>query len=1719
MLSPAFQSPKAAVSAVAFGSVSVYCFFKLYYDHLSPVGSGDEIPALCGSESNWDASLGNDCFRTGFLWPALLLLFGGISALSFCLCLVLPARSGENGGFTTDGSSPFSRLSVGNTLVPARRPPGITIVVDNRLRIGTWTVVLLAVQTMFYYMWTGRSAIIEVNGTKDYLFSGAMASLSAIVLLLSSVCLAALWRSNRLMYSGIFPSVLPAAVGLQLTFELCEVYFSFFTDENAHVPIIGTNASTRSNLLVLTTVLNLGITFLFFIVQHGPIFYRPIDNAQSTTSQQDPSIYSTLAESDNDDTSCSIDDFTPLSHGNDQKPSKLITSPEHNCSWYDTLTFSWTSELLVRGTKATVDYSDLYNLRPEDTPLSHWNRYLRYRKPGRSLITTLLLTYWPQLTLHLTLTFIYCLTDFANPFFLQRILRFIEMSSVHGLSSIENTRSKYLDVLGLFVFTIFHTLLFNQYLWLARRLTIWLKGLFVAELTAKTLCRSGKGTFDDDKKKKDKKNKKAGSKDKDDTKEDSADSSGKVMNLLTADFNEIIHASFYIFNIYDLVIKLAIGIWYMYSLIGASALVGIAVTILYIPLSKAILTRYKKITAQQSAAGDKRITAITEVIHGIKAIKLFGWESRFIAKVDERREQQLSYMWKKFFWSTILSASANLNPIIILVIMFASYVVVFGNTLNAGTAFTSIIIFQMVRSAVAKLPSSIGYVVGAYVAFTRVDSYLGQSQIQELEKRIPAQGSSSELGFDCADLEWNVSDSSTADAENANSNTSDMSRRTDSNTNSQTTENTPLLAATTSGAQSSLSVRSSATQIANQEEIMRFSLKDVDVRFPLGQLSIVAGPTGSGKSSLLSALIGEMTLVRGRVLLPTISPSALAETLPNYRDIIKLSREGATIHDIVYVAQEAWLRNATIRENILFGEPYDLERYEEVLRICALKPDLRILAAGDMSEVGERGIALSGGQKQRVALARAVYSSRRILLIDDCLSAVDAHTSKHILVECLSGNSRIMQGRTRVLVTHHVAMCLPYAQYMVMVNGGRIALKGTPAELRNSNSLSSALIESLDNKNNESAMKQNNKENTTSVNDRRPEDEYNKEHLQKLAAKRGIDPNTDLSILQGVLIKDEEREIGYVKFEVWKMFMKTCGSYMFWAYLIMILLASEAITALRSYWIKMWVESTNSSAPGLNTAIGGRVSLARDMHKLLIRKIVHAVPKFHDTTTAGRIINRFSRDMSVIDDGALDSIGHWFSRIISVLAIYFIVTAVIPAFAIAAIVITSIFAVITFYYLNTTRELKRLEANSMSALLSLFGEIIQGATTIRSFGAKHYYIKEAINRINSHNRPFYVVWSSNRWLLVRINAASSLVAASAATFILYNLDHIDAGMAGFLLTYALTFADEMLWVIRDYSDNEMNMTSIERIMQYTRTEQEAANESDSQNKPPATWPTKGDMQINDLVVEYVPGVPVLHGISLSVEHGEKVGVVGRTGAGKSTISLALLRFLEASKGQIVLDGIDISKIGLEDLRRNVTIIPQDPVLFNGTIRFNLDPFDEHPDELLWEALRRTHLVREAESQANSTAASIANANDTENKDMVSLERMSGIFTTLDAEIKENGSNLSAGQRQLVALARALVRRSKLIIMDEATASVDFDTDRRIQNTIQGPEFANSTLLCIAHRLRTVIDYDKVLVLDNGRVAEFDTPHNLLQKEDGIFRSMCEKAGEYKRMIKAEDSKN
>ncbi|KAJ2681190.1 hypothetical protein GGI25_000145 [Coemansia spiralis] len=800
-----------------------------------------------------------------------------------------------------------------------------------------------------------------------------------------------------------------------------------------------------------------------------------------------------------------------------------------------------------------------------------------------------------------------------------------------------------------------------------------LKNVLVAELTTKTLRLRAKGF----------------SKENADTKgidissnTDSNVCDSKIMNILTADFNRVTEVAAYLDDIFELPLTLGIGIWYMYKLLGVSALIGLSLGVVYLP----------------------RITAVKELLQGIRAVKLFGWESRFIKNVDGKRERQLDYSWQVLTWKVGVGIISSVTPMLILIVAI------------------------------------------------------------------------------------------------------------------------------------------------------------------------------------------------------------------KYRDIIELSNKGLEIHNIAYVAQEGWLRNGTIRDNILFGEPYNKDRYEEVLRACALKLDLRILKAGDMTEISERGVTLSDGQKQRIALARAVYSSRRILLIDDCLSAVDAHTGKHVLMECLLSKTSLMQGRTCVLATHHVAMCLPFAQFLVMLHNGKIVLKGTPGELQAQGILTQALVElqktnqtvdtdsmsdvDVDKETSVSGV-YNGKSSSVAkdrkseargimdlINDTKSEDDYTLERLQRIAEQEGIGPNYNTSTLQGELVGEEEREKGYVKFEVWQIF-----------------------------------------------------------------------------------------------------------------------------------------------------------------------------------------------------------------------------------------DWMDAGLAGFVLSYSLSFSDSILSVVRDYSYNELNMNSVERVIQCMEAEQEAALESQLGYKLPTLWPTNGDIQIENLVAEYVPGVPVLNDISLSVKHGEKIGVIGRTGAGKSTLSLALLRFVEASGGRIVLDGVDISKTRLEDLRRSVTIIPQDPVLFNGAIRFNLDPFNEYSDEIVWDVLRCIHLVRENSGQSSSSTVGVNNGEHRNgNAYALPIERMSGIFSSLNAEIKESGQNLSHGQRQLVALARALVRKSQLIVMDEATASVDFDTNDKIHRTIRGYEFASSTLLCIAHRLRTIIDYDRVLVLDKGKVIEFDTPYRLLQNKDGIFRSMCKESGEYKHLAAAANRK-
>lgn len=513
----------------------------------------------------------------------------------------------------------------------------------------------------------------------------------------------------------------------------------------------------------------------------------------------------------------------------------------------------------------------------------------------------------------------------------------------------------------------------------------------------------------------------------------------------------------------------------------------------------------------------------------------------------------------------------------------------------------------------------------------------------------------------------------------------------------------------------------------------------------------------------------------------------------------------------------------------------------------------------------------------------------------------------------------------------------------------------------------------------------------------------------------------------------------------------------------------------------------------------GSLRGARRLFDQLLDRVIHAPMRFFDTTPIGRLLNRFGADMVVIDMQMARTASMMVECITGMVASSIIISAITPQFILVALITgklhtttiiharrdeklnyyisAAVYAVVGILYLHSSRELKRLNSISRSPIYSHFTETLTGAVTIRAFSQSRRFLVNMYNKLDEFASPFYTLWMVNRWLLVRMDTAGACMTLGAAILLLKNQDTIDAGMAGISLIYARSFLSHVYWMIRQYTQVEMNLNAVERVQEYLELDQEPQGQS----LPPKQWPNKATLKIRHLDVRYAPHLdPVLCNVSLDIHHKEKIGVVGRTGSGKTTLGLSLFRFLEASTGSIVLDGIDIAHVDIYQLRSRLTMIPQDAALFSGTVRSNLDPCNEHTDTILWRALSRVH--------------------------------MTCTIKSLDESVTDGGANWSQGQRQLLCMARALLKKSPLIVMDEATASIDFDMDAKIQQTIH-TEFADSTLICIAHRLHTIIDYDRVLVLDQGRVAEFDTPRQLLSKPNSLFRAMCEQSGDLDTLVK------
>ncbi|PVU86529.1 hypothetical protein BB560_006685 [Smittium megazygosporum] len=1190
---------------------------------------------------------------------------------------------------------------------------------------------------------------------------------------------------------------------------------------------------------------------------------------------------------------------------------------------------------------------------------------------------------------------------------------------------------------------------------------------------------------------------------------------------------------------------------------------------------------------------DKRLAAIAEMIYGIKAIKLFGWESKFISKIETLRNRQLEKLWLSCKLSTVNWFFLNLTPLLVIISVFWVYTAILGNKITAEVAFTALSIFKILKSAFENVPYIFLQITTGKVSIDRIDSYLKQPEIQLLSDRCAQVDPIPFIGFRNATLQWAIKDKSNDGATSGAPTNNEGLHLVDSEQ--------PLLI------EQSRDYGSISTPLPSSPSF--FKLLKINLTFPIGRLSMISGPVGSGKSSILRALLGEMILTDGYIYIP-------------------MNMEKSGIANAAYVPQEAWLRNASIRDNILFGQEYNQEKYENVLFSTALKSDLRTLENGDMTIVGERGVSLSGGQKQRVSLARALYSKASTIIIDDCISAVDSHTASHILKHCFS-NNELTRGKTVIVATNHTQLFLPLVDYVVLVKGGVIVSEGTQAEVLSSQEFSQLISLSSKKSDNHKkyAGKINTKPNVDYVlqNYNQTEDFHNSQqkysHLQSSTGDEAV----------------EERNYGRVKFKTWKTYYDALGGKRFVIISVLFAAISVAISVFHSFWVTIWVnvmEKTNlwisqkflvqkliqfpaflktydwphllsigytytarfqailDENPSMYylkmyILIGliecavrqfvyfyfflGSLRASAKLHRDILQSVIHAKQSFFDKTPLGQIVNRFSRDIQKIDEGTSEFMGFWLFEFLNTLSVIFIIAVVVPPFLIVGFIMSSYYVFIASRYLNATRELKRMEANSLSPLLSLFSEIIPGITSIRAYSKQRDYIEEVMKRMDNHNRPYYLLWAANRWLCIYTDSAGVLVSFITALVVIYNRDSIGPGLAGFTLSYSFGFSMSLMWVIRYFSDIELSLNSVERISQYIGSSlpQEAPNVI-PENRPPASWPSKGELIVENLSVRYSSESLVLQNLNFSIRGGEKVGIVGRTGAGKSTLVHTLLRLVEPEFGsKIMLDKVNLLEIGLEDLRRNITIIPQDPVLFAGTIRYNLDLFDEYSDEEVWDALYQAHLVNRStpskpavfaeEAELSRLNNSIGSMNRIENNsDFVSdnnspqfgeddsnnsklqlkslsntsineldnnstsdsgVEKRSDFdqkshsrrqefpFGSLSDMVNEGGSNLSLGQRQLVALSRALLRKSKLVIFDEATASVDFETDQKIQTTIRGTGFGNGTMLVIAHRLKSIMDFDRILLFDKGKIAGFGTPFELITTNE-LFQTICEMSNEF-----------
>ncbi|PIA65651.1 hypothetical protein AQUCO_00100866v1, partial [Aquilegia coerulea] len=1079
-------------------------------------------------------------------------------------------------------------------------------------------------------------------------------------------------------------------------------------------------------------------------------------------------------------------------------------------------------------------------------------------------------------------------------------------------------------------------------------------------------------------------------------------SEGEIQTFMSIDAERTVNMCNSLHDVWSLPLQIGVALYLLYTQVKFAFLSGITITILLIPVNRWLAILIARATQEMMKQKDERIQRSGELLTYIRTLKMYGWELLFAGRLRDTRVMEVKFLstrkyldaWCVFFWAT--------TPTLFSLFTFGLFTLT-GNTLNAATVFTCLALFNTLISPLNSFPWVINGLVDAIVSTRRLSNFLSCSEITSEPVQIAEPSS------------------------------------------------LPITVCLAEPAQHMAVVMRNVSSVwSSSKEEQSSVLHNITLDLPKGFLITVIGEVGSGKSSLLNSVLGEMRLIQG-----------------------SMHSHGS----IAYVPQVSWIMSGTIRDNILFGKNYDAKRYTEVLEACALDVDVALMAGGDLSYVGEKGVTLSGGQKVRVALARAVYHGANIFLLDDVLSAVDAQVACWILHKAIQGP--LMNQQTRILCTHN-PQAIYLANMIVIMDKGHVKWTGLLAEfVASPYSTIPSLKESLVSTSQLLEQESNNSSSGESIH---PESDY-------------LGRSEEAQVTE-----TETRKEGTVDLSVYKNYAKFCS----WPITVVVCLSAVLMQASRNgndLWLSFWVDTTAEThktkystsfylvilcifcvinsfltlARAFSFAFGG-LRAAVQVHNRLLNKLISAPVQFFDQTPTGRILNRLSSDLYTIDDSLPFILNILLANFIGLVGLLIILSYVQVIFLILLLPFWYVYSNLQFYYRSTSRELRRLDSVARSPIYASFTETLDGSSTIRAFGAKEHFLARFIEHIALYQQTSYSEVMASLWLSLRLQLLAAFVIFFIAVMAVigsrggFPINFSSPGLVGLALSYAAPFVSLLSSYLASFTETEKEMVSVERVLQYMDVPQEDLQGRISVHP---NWPFQGQIDFQHVTLRYMPSLPAaLNDITFTIAGGTQVGIIGRTGAGKSSVLNALFRLSPICGGSIFVDKVNVVDVPIRDLRSQFAVVPQSPFLFQGSLRDNLDPYQMIDDSMIWETLEKCHVKDEVEAAGG-----------------------------LMIHIKEGGISFSVGQRQLLCLARALLRSSKLLCLDECTANVDTQTASILQNAICG-HCEWMTVITIAHRISTVMNMDNILILDQGVLVEQGNPRALLQDGSSIFSSFA-----------------